>query len=147
MIEGWNDQINRVYDPAGLCPSLTTVSGGHVEVKIVQPCISPGRMNKRQNGRRFKEDGENSFTLMTNDIQGVKINDRVRKLTEREYWRLMDFTDEDFDKASKVCSRSQLYKQAGNSIVVSVLVAIFDKLLREKQQTRPLITKYTEVTA
>lgn len=52
----------------------------------------------------------------------------VRKLTPREYWRLMDFDDTDFDKAQAVVSNSQLYKQAGNSIVVSVLYYIFKEL-------------------
>lgn len=54
---------------------------------------------------------------------------RIRKLTPKECWRLMGFTDEDFAKAKQVCSDSQLYKQAGNSIVVDVLEAIFKKLL------------------
>ena len=53
---------------------------------------------------------------------------RIRKLTPRETWRLMGFDDEDFEKAEKVCSNSQLYKQAGNSIVVNVLMAIFKEL-------------------
>ena len=54
---------------------------------------------------------------------------RIRKLTPRECWRLMGFTDEDFDKAKEVNSDSQLYKQAGNSIVVQVLEAIFREML------------------
>ena len=54
---------------------------------------------------------------------------RIRKLTPKECWRLMGFDDEDFDKASKVNSNAQLYKQAGNSIVVNVLMAIFKELL------------------
>lgn len=49
---------------------------------------------------------------------------RVRKLTPKECWRLMGFSDEDFEKASKVNSNTQLYKQAGNSIVVNVLEAV-----------------------
>ena len=53
---------------------------------------------------------------------------RLRKLTPRECWRLMGFTDEQFDKAAEVCSNTQLYKQAGNSIVVNVLEAIIDNL-------------------
>ena len=56
-------------------------------------------------------------------------NTLVRKLTPREYWRLTGFTDSDFDKASKVCSNSQLYKQAGNSIVVQVLERILENLI------------------
>ena len=53
---------------------------------------------------------------------------RVRKLTPRECWRLMGFTDDDFNKAEKVNSNTQLYKQAGNSIVVQVLEAIFEEM-------------------
>lgn len=54
---------------------------------------------------------------------------RIRKLTPKECWRLMGFSDESFEKASQVNSNSQLYKQAGNSIVVNVLVEIFRNLL------------------
>lgn len=55
---------------------------------------------------------------------------RIRKLTPKECWRLMGFDDEDFEKASKVNSNTQLYKQAGNSIVVNVLEAILTNLLK-----------------
>lgn len=54
---------------------------------------------------------------------------RIRKLTPKECWRLMGFDDEDFDKAKEVNSDTQLYKQAGNSIVVNVLEAIFKEML------------------
>ena len=54
---------------------------------------------------------------------------RIRKLTPKESWRLMGFDDEDFEKASKVNSNTQLYKQAGNSIVVNVLESILKNLL------------------
>ena len=53
---------------------------------------------------------------------------RIRKLTPKDCWRLMGFTDEDFYKAEAVNSNTQLYKQAGNSIVVDVLEAIFTNL-------------------
>jgi DNA (cytosine-5)-methyltransferase 1 len=55
-------------------------------------------------------------------------NYRIRKLTPKECWRLMGFTDEDFCKAEKVNSNTQLYKQAGNSIVVEVLEGIFKQM-------------------
>ena len=53
---------------------------------------------------------------------------RIRKLTPKECWRLMGFDDEDFDKAAQVNSNAQLYKQAGNSIVVNVLEAILNSV-------------------
>lgn len=72
------------------------------------------------------------------DMQGgnrqpkiIEDNYRIRKLTPRECWRLMGFDDESFEKAAKVNSNSQLYKQAGNSIVVNVLEAILKNLLKE----------------
>lgn len=59
---------------------------------------------------------------------------RIRKLTPLSCWRLMGFDDEDFEKAAKVNSNSQLYKQAGNSIVVDVLVGILGNLLGGKNE-------------
>lgn len=55
---------------------------------------------------------------------------KIRKLTPKEYWRLMGFDDEDFEKASRVNSNTQLYKQAGNSICVPVLENILKELLK-----------------
>lgn len=54
---------------------------------------------------------------------------RIRKLTPKECWRLMGFNDEEFEKAQAVNSNAQLYKQAGNSIVVNVLEKILENLL------------------
>lgn len=54
---------------------------------------------------------------------------RIRKLTPKECWRLMGFDDADFDKAAQYNSNTQLYKQAGNSIVVDVLCYIFKQML------------------
>ena len=54
---------------------------------------------------------------------------RIRQLTPKECFRLMGFSDKDFEKAKQVNSDSQLYKQAGNSIVVDVLMAIFGEML------------------
>ena len=55
-------------------------------------------------------------------------NYRLRRLTPREYWRLMGFDDEDFDKAEQVCSNRQLYKQAGNALVPQCLEGIFKNM-------------------
>lgn len=58
---------------------------------------------------------------------------RIRKLTPLECWRLMDFDDEDFRKAEAIESNTQLYAQAGNSIVVNCLVAIFGQMFEGKE--------------
>lgn len=54
---------------------------------------------------------------------------RIRKLTPKECWRLMGFDDSDFIKAKSVCSETNLYHQAGNSIVVNVMYNILKSLL------------------
>ena len=53
---------------------------------------------------------------------------RIRKITSKEAWRLMGFTDEDYSKASQVCCETALYHQAGNSIVVNVMYYLLREL-------------------
>lgn len=90
--------------------------GGNYELtsRIYDPDYISPTVNTMQGGRHEPK---------------VMLMNKVRKLTPRECWRLMDFTDEDFEKAQKVNSDSQLYKQAGNSIVVKVLEEIFKEML------------------
>lgn len=78
--------------------------------------------------RRGRVGHEVSKTLACSDTMGTIQNYRIRKLTPKECWRLMGFDDSDFEKAEKVNSNTQLYKQAGNSIVVNVLEAIIGKM-------------------
>lgn len=74
-----------------------------------------------------------SKTLMTSDQMAVVTGYRIRKLTPKECWRLMGFDDADYAKASQVNSNTQLYKQAGNSIVVNVLEGILKNLLKRDE--------------
>ena len=93
----------------------------------VMPVLTPDRLEKRQNGRRIKNEGEPSFTLTSQDRHGVLIADdhiKIRKLTPRECFRLQGFTDEQFDRAAAVNSETQLYKQAGNAVTVNVVEEI-----------------------
>lgn len=77
-----------------------------------------------------------STTLLSTDYKQPKqiciedINICIRKLTPKECFRLMGFDDSAYEAASKVVSNSQLYKQAGNSIVVDVLYYIFVELYK-----------------
>ena len=74
-------------------------------------------------------------TITTFQDKGVVEPDlRIRKLTPLECWRLMGFEDKDFHKAEKINSNAQLYKQAGNSIVVNVLEEILKILLKEEMK-------------
>lgn len=78
--------------------------------------------------RRGRVGHEVSKTLECSGTMGTLQNYRIRKLTPKECWRLMGFSDDDFTKAEKVNSNAQLYKQAGNSIVVNVLEGILKNL-------------------
>ena len=94
---------------------------------------------KGMNGNVYNTDL--SPTLTTNKGEGIKIlqnNDyRIRKLTPLECWRLMGFRDMDYYAAKSVeISDAQLYKQAGNSIVVTVLEAIFRNLFFKKHRRK-----------
>lgn len=135
------ENISRVYDSNSLCPTITAGGGGHHEIKIIVPeatkkgyaiaekgdSIDIAYIN--QNKRRARVDKERAHTITTSPQIGTLTDHGVRKLTPRECWRLMGFTDSDFDKARAVCSDTQLYKQAGNSIVVQVLEGILKKLV------------------
>lgn len=105
-------------------------------------CVLLGLLNKPsfESVKRVYSEQGISPTLTTcgggNTTAKVYTKGHIRKLTPREYWRLMGFTDIDFDKVSKVCSDTQLYKQAGNSIVVNVLERILERLLYENHNLR-----------
>lgn len=88
--------------------------------------------NKTRRGR-VQDNGNTCPTVTATETGICKIESpiRIRKLTPRETFRLMGFSDEDFDAAQKAgVSNSQLYKQAGNSIVVDVLYYIYVELYK-----------------
>ena len=80
---------------------------------------------------------ENHGTITATTVNTTPL--RIRKLTPKECWRLMGFNDEEYEKASKFNSTTQLYKQAGNSIVVNVLMEIFKNLLLEKTNNETIV--------
>lgn len=165
---------------------------------VAIPVLTPDRAEKRQNGRRFKEDGEPMFTLTGQDRHGIAIEVKeatkqgyterrvgidsvnfsmpnsktrrgrvgqeiantldtscnqgifvqvseeltvyavwyekyqcyiaIRKLTPKECFRLQGWPDDYFEKAQFVNSDSQLYKQAGNGVTVTVIEAMARKM-------------------
>lgn len=148
----------NVCDVNTVSPTLTTMAGGNrqpliierwnadMKTVILKDNVSEDTSKPRELGyytypnsdkahqsSKFYDKNAVSPTLDTcggGSAQVKILNDgRIRKLTPREYWRLMGFDDTDFDKAKKVCSNTQLYKQAGNSIVVNVLENILNGLL------------------
>ena len=93
------------------------------------------RLSKREVSNTIRCGGAGSIDKKhTWDLVAEPSKMRIRKLTPKECWRLMDFTDEEYEAAQNSgVSKTQLYKQAGNSIVVSVLSGIFNNLFGEKK--------------
>jgi len=120
-----HDILKRVYGTDGCSPTISTMQGGNREPKIV---ASRGRgEHNMQHLEPRKDNLTNIITSIQKDNYVATDGFRIRKLTPRECWRLMGFDDADFDKAQAAgISNTQLYKQAGNSIVVNCLEAIFN---------------------
>lgn len=135
-----NERQRRIYDTKHISPTVLSRSDSAKileepkgVLEEVRATLTPDRVNKRQEGRRFKENDEPAFTVNTQDRHGVTIGEypkyRIRKLTPLECWRLQAFEDEDFYRVQNSgISNSQLYKMAGNSITVTVLEEIFKKM-------------------
>lgn len=128
-----NPQRGRIYSPSGISPALNTVGGGGLEPKILEEGIGYHPFNKRE----FRGFNPNySVTLLATDYKNpccYSNGYRIRKLTPKECWRLMGFTDIEFECAQiSGVSNSRLYQQAGNSIVVDVLVGIFKELFNDR---------------
>jgi len=100
---------------------------------VAVPVLTPDRIEKRQNGRRFKEDGEPMFTLTGQDKHGIYNGFRIRRLTPRECEKLMglpvDWTKYGIgEKGLYELSDNARYKLCGNGVVVNVVEAIMKKL-------------------
>ena len=111
----------------GTSNTITTVQKDNyvVEPMIIDP---QGRLNKQCTPRNFCPTLRAQTHGNLPQVTYPNTDFRTRKLTPLEVWRLMGFTDEQFNKAEQVNSNSQLYKQAGNSIVVDVLYYLFKNL-------------------
>lgn len=144
-LPGNHDQNSRVYSDVGISPTLTTMQGGGQEPKIIQK------------GRGFNKGGEHDIapTLTSNSYHEnnmLRTDDfQIRKLTPLECWRLQGWEDEMFYRAKfgskeiarriiaegidhyncefdQTMSDSQLYKQAGNGVTVTVIYEIAKRL-------------------
>ena len=117
---------DRVYGDDGISPTLNTAQGGNRQ-PFVAPVLTPDRLEKRQNGRRFKTNGEPSFTLNTQDRHGIYNGTRIRRLTPLEYERLMGWPD----NWTAGVSDTQRYKQCGNGIIAPMVTEVITALLNE----------------
>lgn len=149
----------RVYAADGLAPSIQSTDGGNTQPKVVEPFIVASRGREPQvmtpkrteYGKQIRKQYENHEVTekrkniqqleprtdgVSNTLTGVQKDNyvcehsyRIRKLTERECFRLMDMPEEYIDRIQSAgISRSQQYKMAGNSIVVACLYHILRKL-------------------
>ena len=135
-----NPQAGRVYNSEGISPAMDTCSGGNRMPKIKEPiCLNSKGGRKGIDGLqpsiqdRVYSSESVSVAVTTSYMPNYTDKFRIRKLTPRECWRLMGVRDEQFDKLHDI-SNSQLYKMAGNSIVVDVLMGIFRNLFIDKDQ-------------
>lgn len=148
----YDDYNSRISADQDAINTLTCNCGASAErngVKIIEPVIVEDFYQSRE-PRVYTE----ASPTIRSERVGLKAADgefeelvekikwRIRKLTSKECWRLMNFTDEDVDRASSFVSASSLYKQAGNSIIVGVLIAIMSSLFIEGGYKSEIWTKY-----
>lgn len=140
--KGWYTQANTVYSKKGISPTITAMQGGNIKPKVMVERIG-GIFDKdgkrHQAGSIYNQEGiappldtmQGGYRQPMFYADNSSTDYRIRRLTPKECWRLMGFDDEDFYKAKTTGnSDTQLYKQAGNSIVVNVLEEILKKLFK-----------------
>ncbi|MDE6868556.1 MAG: DNA cytosine methyltransferase [Clostridia bacterium] len=142
------DVGRRVYSVEGLAPTLHTCGGGNIEPKILEPCYRFYNQAKQtlDNNACVYGDTIDAFNKRVNKsgisptittrpdgfktaILAVTPDNRIRKLTEQECFRLMGVKDTDYERIAKNQSKSGLYHLAGDSIVTNVLSAMFAEMM------------------
>lgn len=164
------DQANRLYSSSSSSPAIMCHGGGKRDVKVVDESEikvfgcrdDEGRID--QNivpsrtflNRHHYEGGGLAPCVTVKEAKDIKVAEDIEGswpqytltvsiLTPRECWRLMGFPEWAYLRASRVSSETQLYNQAGNSIVVEVLIAIFNAMFRPQKYR--IQTRITEATA
>lgn len=121
---GYNEHREAEPRLDGVCNTITTVQKDNFLLES-----------------RLANEIPEQFHEFIYEINGELYLIRIRKLTPLECWRLMGFTDEDYWKAASVNSNTQLYKQAGNSIVKQVLMKVFSQMIPTKNKVTALKRK------
>jgi len=139
QIRNWKSHQNpldNILHDDSKCPTITTrvaeTDAGGISASTI---VYGGEIRYDEGVRTFKNgcmgalraerNGEKVIIAKQNEMDDV----RIRKLTPKECWRIMGIDDVDFEKAKEVNSNSQLYKQAGNAIVVDVFEVILRQLI------------------
>lgn len=128
--QGYTEMTGRVYGQEGISPTINTCCGGHHEPKILEEPIAYDEQNDylRKDGTVGSLTTNCGNDAPRNGLKLIEPNCRVRKLTERECFKLMGVKQEDFEKIRKNQSKSSCYHLAGDSICCSVLMAIFGQM-------------------
>ena len=133
-------QATRILDENGISCTLCGLGGGQGgkgglyavsdDDEVCRATLTPTRPNKRQNGRRMKENGEPMFTITASDVHGVFNGRRVRRLTPVEFARLQAFPDDwaDITYNGKPLSDNQKYKVFGNAVTTTVITWIINDM-------------------
>ncbi len=130
---GTDSQGNRIYSIHNKSVTLCGDAGG-LGAKTglyALPCLTPDRMEKRQNGRRFKPPHSKFYTLTAQDKHGILTNNFIRKLTPSECERLQTVPN----GYTSGCSDNQRYKMLGNGWTVKVIAHILSGIPENNLQT------------
>ncbi len=119
------ESAGRVYSSEGLARTIKSHFDKTGKYAICEPVLTPGRLNKRQHGKRFRKTGEPSFTVLASDKNGIFDGMRIRTLTPLECERLQGFPD----NWTRGISDNQRYKVLGNAVTVPVIEYILDCIL------------------
>lgn len=124
-----NGMNGQVYSSNGLSPTLTTNKGEGT--KIVVPVLTPDRFEKRQNGRRFKEDGEEMFTLTAQDRHGVL----VREATSKGYAEALPGDSVNISHPNSETRRGRVGKGIANTLLTGEEQAVVTENYRIRKLT------------
>lgn len=125
------DSTNRFYDTSGISPCLNTMQGGDREPKIAIPVLTPDRLEKRQNGRRFKENGDDMFALTSQDRHGILI----KEATSKGYAEAKPGDSVNISHPNSETRRGRVGKQVANTLLTGEEQAVVTEGYRIRKLT------------
>ena len=155
---GSTHQAGSVWEKEGIAPTIDTMQGGYRQPlvmidKSIKPSVKQNiereldQIVNAEEGKIYACECENSWqdnrvgleispTIRARNSHHCVYSDKkIRKLTPKECWRLMGFTDEDFFKAKDIgLSNTKLYERAGRGIVVPMLEEIFRNMMKNEEE-------------
>lgn len=124
-----NGMNGEVYSSQGLAPTLTTNKGEGQKIAI--PVLTPDRLEKRQNGRRFKTDGEPMFTLTAQDRHGIL----VKEATSQGYAEAKIGDSVNLSHPNSKTRRGRVGKQIANTLLTGESQGVVEPDFRIRKLT------------